>query len=441
MKNKFKHLKIFWLITYTLLVGFLLINIKYVVGVFQSVLAVFMPFIYGFILAYILSFPYNFFFNRCFYKIGVKRPKLIGLKKLLSMLCSYILCFGVVAFLIGILIPELSKSISNLINDIPMYAQSLKISANEFALMIKERFGYDLFDANNFNQLVNFLTGKDAQTFLKNFVDGAFPAAINFAEGFTTGLYNWIIGIVVSIYMLSSKEKLCRQCKALVVAFFSLKVSKKILQITDLCNKKCGKFIIGKIIDSLIIGVICFIGCTLFKFDYALLISVIVGVTNVIPFFGPFIGAIPCGFLLLLIDPMQCLWFVVFVVLLQQFDGNILGPKILGETVGISGFWILFSVIVGGGLFGLPGMLLGVPVFAVIYTLVDDSVTRRLKEKRSVQNLNYLSDKLDELESDISEQCEITENIQLPETEDFDDGSISESINDSDENIETSEEV
>ena len=179
----------------------------------------------------------------------------------------------------------------------------------------------------------------------------------------------------------------------------------------------------------------------MFKFDYALLISVIVGVTNVIPFFGPFIGAIPCGFLLLLIDPMQCLWFVVFVVLLQQFDGNILGPKILGETVGISGFWILFSVIVGGGLFGLPGMLLGVPVFAVIYTLVDDSVTRRLKEKRSVQNLNYLSDKLDELESDISEQCEITENIQLPETEDFDDGSISESINDSDENIETSEEV
>lgn len=441
MKNKFKHLKIFWLITYTLLVGFLLINIKYVAGVFQSVLAVFMPFIYGFILAYILSFPYNFFFNRCFYKIGVKRPKLLGLKKLLSLLCSYILCFGVVAFLIGILIPELSKSISNLINDIPMYAQSLKISANEFALMIKERFGYDLFDANNFNQLVNLLTGKDAQTFLKNFVDGAFPAAINFAEGFTTGLYNWIIGIVVSIYMLSSKEKLCRQCKALVVAFFSLKVSKKILQITDLCNKKCGKFIIGKIIDSLIIGVICFIGCTLFKFDYALLISVIVGVTNVIPFFGPFIGAIPCGFLLLLIDPMQCLWFVVFVVLLQQFDGNILGPKILGETVGISGFWILFSVIVGGGLFGLPGMLLGVPVFAVIYTLVDDSVTRRLKEKRSVQNLNYLSDKLDELESDISEQCEITENIQLPETEDFDDGSISESINDSDENIETSEEV
>lgn len=384
MKKNLKYLKIFGLITYTLLVAFLLINIKQVSTVVQSVVGVFMPFIYGFILAYILSFPYNFFYNKCFHKFGTKRAKLIKLKKPLSMLCAYIIIFGLLTFLIAILVPELSKSIANLINDIPIYAETAKVNIDKFFTSVQSQFGFDLYDASTIDKVINMLTGTDIQAFIQRFVSNAFPTVFNIAEGVTTGLYNWIIGIFVSLYMLSSKDKLCRQARAVVVAFCSLKVSKKILQITDLCNKKCGKFIIGKIIDSLIIGVICYIGLMIFKFDYALLISVIVGVTNVIPFFGPLIGAIPCAFLLLLIDPLQCFWFVVFVVVLQQFDGNFLGPKILGETVGISGFWILFSVIVGGGLFGLVGMLLGVPVFAVIYTLLDEGVTKRLKDKRDL---------------------------------------------------------
>ncbi len=418
MNKKFKYFKIFWLITYTLLVAFLLINIKQVGTVLQNIFAVFMPFIYGFILAYILSFPYNFFYDKCFSKIGSKREKLKKIKKPLALLTSYILCFGIIAFLVGILIPELSKSITKLVNDIPIYAQSIQNSTNDFIVMIRERFGYDLYDVETYDEILNFLTGKNAQNVVTNFISDLFPAALNFAGVFTTGLYNWIIGIVVSIYMLSSKEKLCRQARALVVAYLPLKASKKTLQITDLCNKKCGKFIIGKIIDSLIIGIICFIGLSIFKFDYALLISVIVGVTNVIPFFGPFIGAIPCAFLLLLIDPIQCLWFIVFVIILQQFDGNILGPKILGETVGISGFWILFSVIVGGGLFGLTGMLLGVPVFAVIYTLIDDGVTKRLKEKRSMYRINEISAELDALEADIFEQSNISESEESSDDSD-----------------------
>lgn len=409
MKKKFNYLKIFWLITYTLVVAFLLINIKQVAVVVKDVFGVFMPFIYGFILAYILSFPYNFFHDRCFKKIGTKREKLKRLKKPLSLLISYLLCFGIVGLLVGILIPELTKSITSLVEDIPIYMQSIQTSANEFVIMIRERFGYDLYDEKTYNEVLSFLTGKDAQDVLKNFISNVFPTALNFAEGFTTGIYNWVIGIVVSIYMLSTKDKLCRQSKAVVVAFLPLKSSKKVLQIADLCNKKCGKFIIGKIIDSFIIGLICFVGMSIFKFDYALLISVVVGVTNVIPFFGPFIGAIPCAFLLLLIDPMQCFWFVVFIIILQQFDGNILGPKILGDTVGISGFWILFSVIIGGGLFGVVGMLLGVPVFAVIYTLIDDGVTRRLKQKSSMYKINELSAQLDALDADISEQSNLSE--------------------------------
>ena len=398
MKQKFKKFNAFWLVTYALILAFLLINIKYVVNFFGEVVDVFMPFIYGFILAYILSFPYNFLHDKCFSKIGTKRPKLKRIKKPLAMTLTYILCFGIIGALVGILIPELSKSITNLVAEIPVYAENLKVSVEELVVMVREQFGYDLYDESTYKEVINFLTGKDAQVLVNDFISEAFPAAFSFAGVFTTGLYNWIIGIVVSIYMLASKDKLCKQAKAVVVAYLPIKVSRFIVKITNMSHSKCGKFIIGKIIDSAIIGLICFIGLSIFKFDYALLISVIVGVTNVIPFFGPFIGAIPCALLLLLIDPIQCFWFVIFVLLLQQFDGNFLGPKILGDTVGISGFWILFSVIIGGGLFGVVGMLLGVPVFAVVYTLISEGVFNRLKKKIALSKLEDISVELDTLE-------------------------------------------
>ena len=388
-KNKFSNA--FWFVTYILIAAFLLINIKTVGNIIGTVLSVFTPFIYGFVLAYILSFPYKFFMNRCFYKIGTKRPKLLGLKKALSMVLSYLLCFGIIAFLIGILVPQLSNSVASLVDDVPIYAQSLQKTFNSVVSFIDSQFDYNLYENISTDGIVKFFVGTDIKGFISDLFANAFPAALNFAEG----LYNWIIGIIVSMYMLATMDKLCYQARAVVVEFLPLKVNKSLLRITDLCNKKCGKFIIGKIIDSLIIGVICFIGLSIFKFDYALLISVIVGTTNIIPFFGPFIGAIPCALLLLLIDPLQCFWFIVFVIVLQQFDGNVLGPKIIGESVGISGFWILFSVIVGGGLFGLPGLLLGVPVFAVIYTLVDEGVTKRLRLKRDVlvsENLDSVED-------------------------------------------------
>ena len=181
--------------------------------------------------------------------------------------------------------------------------------------------------------------------------------------------------------LLSGKERLTRQFKIAAVAYLPEKVHKRLFKIADVFNNKCGKFIVGKIIDSFIIGLMCFIGLSIFRFHYPLLISVIIGVCNMIPFFGPIIGAIPTTFLLLIINPWEALGFLVFIIVLQQFDGNILGPKILGETVGISGFWIMFSVIVGGGLFSVPGMLLGVPVFAAIYTLVEEGAERRLKKK------------------------------------------------------------
>lgn len=398
MKKKYKKSNIFLIVTYVILLCFLLLNIKYVIAVLGKIVDVFMPFIYGFILAYILSFPYNFFHNRCFKKIGSKKEKFKTLRKTLSLICSYILGFGIIGFLIGVLVPQLAENVLNLVENIPTYAESVQGVMNDFVAFVNDKFGYNLYDKGTYNQVLDVVLGTNAQETLGNFLSKVFPSVISFAEVFTTSVYNWIIGIVVSIYMLGNKEKLCYQARAITVAYLPLKWSRKVLRITDMCNKKCGRFLIGKIIDSLIIGVICFIGLSIFNFDYALLISVIVGVTNVIPFFGPFIGAIPCALLLLFIDPIQSLWFIVFVIILQQFDGNVLGPKILGETVGVSGFWILFSVIIGGGLFGLPGMLLGVPVFAVIYTLVDEGVTKRLHAKK-----NLLVKELDTTQKEITE--------------------------------------
>ncbi|MDO4748802.1 MAG: AI-2E family transporter, partial [Eubacteriales bacterium] len=283
-------------------------------SVFSTVLDVVMPFIYGFILAYILSFPYNFFYNKCFRKVGLKHEKLKKVKKPLAMLLAYVVCFGIFAFLVGILIPELYNSIVSLVEELPGYMENVKEYMTDILAFIKDKFGFDLYSEDNYNNFMSYLTGKSSSEIINTAITEIFPAALNFASGFATGLYNWIIGIFVSVYMLSSKDKLCRQLRSVVVAYLPLKISRKTIQITELCNKKCGKFLIGKIIDSAIVGVMCFIGLSIFRFDYALLISVVIGITNVIPFFGPFLGAIPCAFLLLLVDPMESFWFIIFII-------------------------------------------------------------------------------------------------------------------------------
>jgi len=186
---------------------------------------------------------------------------------------------------------------------------------------------------------------------------------------------------VIAIYMLLSKEKFLAQSKKVMVALFPEKRCNRILEVARRTNRIFSGFVLGKIIDSAIIGIICYIVMSIIRLPYPMLISVIVGVTNVIPFFGPLIGAIPSAFLILLIDPLQCVIFIAFIVILQQFDGNILGPRILGDSVGLSSFWILISITVFSGIFGFAGMVLGVPVFAVMYMLLSDLVSRKLKEK------------------------------------------------------------
>lgn len=385
MKNlKIKNIML--VILFTTLLIFFFIHINDVLKILDYIFKVLAPILYGLVIAYLLNYPYKLFYNHAFKKMGTKHKWLKKLKKPLSLLLAYIIIFGVVIFLVSTLIPELSSSITTLVDNIPMYEQAVKDASDSIAAFINKTTGYNLYEFATYSNIVGLITGNDTTEFIKNIFTNYVPSAFSTVLGIGTGLYNWIIGIIISIYLLAGKDRLIRQFKIATVAYLPEKIYKRLFKIGDVFNNKCGKFIVGKIIDSFIIGLMCFIGLSIFRFHYPLLISVIIGLFNMIPFFGPIIGAIPTTFLLLIINPWEALGFIVFIIVLQQFDGNILGPKILGETVGISGFWIMFSVIVGGGLFGVPGMLLGVPIFAAIYTLVEEGAERRLKKKEISAN-------------------------------------------------------
>ena len=211
------------------------------------------------------------------------------------------------------------------------------------------------------------------------------------AEAILTGVMGTLgtmvdifVALVICVYILNSKEIFVAQSRKLILAVFKTERAEKIFELGKISNQTFGGFINGKIIDSAIIGILCFIAMTVLNIPMTMLISVVIGVTNIIPFFGPFIGAIPSIIILLIVEPIAAIKFGIMVLILQQLDGNIIGPKILGKTTKLASFWVMFAIIVGGGLFGFPGMILGVPVFAILYTYISRGVNNRLKEKQLV---------------------------------------------------------
>ena len=377
-------------IGFAALLYFAIIYFNTVWSMFTSTISVLTPFVYGLIIAYILKFPYNFFHDKVFKNMGTKHKALLSAKKPLAVITTYLISIMVIVFLMLIIIPSLINSFSELAKSISQYAATFEEAVQKFVdwanatLGLSISLGDGLFDI--INKFVGMISGGNITETIKQLSTTVFPEIFSAAKVVSYGAYNWIIGIVASIYFVSNKDVMCEQVKKLTKAYAPQKWQDKIFEVAKMSNEVCGNFIIGRVIDSLIMGVLCYIVLLVFRFDYALLISVVFGVTNVIPFFGPFLGAIPSGFLLLMIDPMECLWFVVIILILQQIDGNIIGPKIIGDKIGISGFWILFSIIVGSGLFGVFGMILGVPVFVIIYNLLGKDVNKRL-----LKNKEYIS--------------------------------------------------
>lgn len=394
MKNdKFrKHL--YWGVTAFVVLAlmvvliFLLVRGASVKALFGLLSSILMPIIYGAVLAYLLTPVFNWVRNRVDKGLegSVKTEKTRkSIARTAAMFASILMLVVIVFGLISMLIPQLISSIVGIVDAMPTSIRNLQIWLEQLLVDNPE---LESMVMPYYDTGVNYL-----QDWVSKVV---VPNLSNIIGGLSMGVYNVLIalknvliGVIVMVYLLNMKEKLITQAKMIVYSAFPLKVANKVVEEVRYTHKVFGGFIIGKLVDSLIIGIMCFVLLSLMNMPYVLLVSVIVGVTNVIPFFGPFIGAIPSAFLILLVSPMKCLYFIGFILLLQQFDGNVLGPKILGDSTGISSFWVLFSILLFGGLFGFIGMIIGVPTFAVIYRLFTELVTYLLGKKNLSQDIRY----------------------------------------------------
>ena len=381
-ENKYFHLGILILSVVTIGIVMLavVLNLEAVGKIFKTIGNVLSPLVVGFVLAYLMN-PLMNFLDRRLRPLLVKKMKKEEKAVRLSRVCSLIFAVAVFGFLVyefcALLLPQLYESILGIVNNFSAYYSVVEGWVMAFLAdnPVMQEYARTLM-----NEFVVFLTNW-ANT-------GLLPSLEAIVNGLTSSVMSVIgaaldllIGLCAAVYMLWGRDTFLAQSKKCIVALCKPRAADHLLDLGRRIHKVFSGFIIGKIVDSMIIGVLCYIGVLILKMPYPALIATVVGVTNVIPFFGPFIGAIPCAFLILLVDPLKAVYFSLFVLALQQLDGNVIGPRILGDTIGISGFWVLVSITVAGGLFGFAGMVLGVPVFAVMYMLVTDLVNSRLQAK------------------------------------------------------------
>ncbi len=322
--------------------------------------AILSPFVWGAVIAYLLDFIVR----------ALDHGFLRG-RRAVRVLLAYVIAAFFIGALLMLLVPQLVSSVKMLITNIPAYFSSME----QYISVLQNH----LSDSAQLEKLLG--SYEEVLKAITDAISGLFPHVINYGMALGSGLVSTLTALMFSIYMLLDKEKLLKQAKKLVFTFLPETHARRTLRVLARTNQTFGGFIGGKIIDSLIIGVLCFIICAILRIPYALLVSVVVGCTNVIPVFGPFLGAIPCAFILLIVNPFSSVEFLIMILILQQFDGNVLGPKILGESTGLSALWVLFSIIVGGSLLGFVGMLIGVPAFAVIYSLIAEYTDIRLAKK------------------------------------------------------------
>ncbi|MGE9974971.1 AI-2E family transporter [Coprococcus catus] len=358
---------------------FALLRLDSITNAVSMVIDVLKPILYGMVIAYLLN-PIVKQVDRILVPRLEKYMQKNRAKKCsrgIGVILSLVFLFALITALCNMLIPELVKSIRDLIITLPGQLNNVvdwfnHLQASDTAMGILMRNALEEGTTTLQNWLRTDLMPQ-VNTIMSNLTVGVL--------NILNEVLNFLIGLIVSVYLLFSKEQYSAQCKKMTYAFFKTNHANMLLHLTKKSNEIFGGFIIGKIIDSAIIGVLCFIGLSLIKMPYTLLVSVIVGVTNVIPFFGPYIGAIPSAFLILLSDPKKGLYFIIFILVLQQIDGNVIGPKILGNSTGLSPFWVVFSILIGGGMFGFVGMIMGVPTFAVIYYIISMITSQRLERK------------------------------------------------------------
>lgn len=374
-------------------------------------LVILMPVIDGIILAYLLTPLVNATERRIvkpFFrgiKVNIKKPH----RRMLSIFITYLLVLTCIYAFFSIVIPQIFNSIKTIIEQFPTYVDTLTIWISK------------LLDDNpviekNVTGLINKYS-VDFEYFVNSKI---IPQINNVIMTISLSVYsilkefwNLIIGFIISIYLIASKEQFAAQAKKIAYAFLPLETSNRFISNVRFANKTFGGFFVGKILDSIIIGIICFIVTNILGTPFCVLISVIIGLTNIIPFFGPFLGAIPSILLILFVSPVQAFYFLIFIIILQQIDGNIIGPKILGNSTGLSSFWVIFAITLFGGIWGVIGMILGVPIFAVIFAFIKSLVETRLSARElPPETSKYL--RLLYINIENKEFVEFPENVKKP---------------------------
>lgn len=395
MKIKFNNKYIKWgftgfmVIASSILFGYIIFNGAKLLADIRNLFSLFLPVFVGFIVAYLLTPIMNFIEQQILYPI-LKKCKVKDLSKhknwvrAVSILLTYIIVFVVIYSIIAMMVSQIVPSIENIIANFDTYIRDVTAWLNKLSVGGDELYGtFATIFTRLMVELDKWLTDT-LNVVLNSF--GEFIKTFSLSLINTLGvLWDIIIGFVISVYVLASKETFISQAKKCIYALFERNYANHALDSLRFTHRTFIGFISGKIIDSLIIGIMCFIGTSILQTPYAALVSLIVGITNIIPFFGPYLGAIPSAILILIVDlnnPLNCVYFCIFILALQQFDGNVLGPRILGDSTGLSGFWVIFSITIFGAVLGIPGMIIGVPTFAVLYAAIRALINSSLKKKQ-----------------------------------------------------------
>ncbi|CEP82324.1 AI-2E family transporter [Paraclostridium sordellii] len=360
--------------TYIVVLAFLLLNINSVLKILGQSLSVFKPFIIGIAIAFLINIPMKCFEKRLITPL-LKKSRLKNSKifaRILSLLLTLIILFVLISSFVNFVIPQLVKSTSSLVSGVPQYIDTLQSYATNYFSHIKLSDSMHTNILSGMETLSNFVV-KFANYFISNILGITFSI--------TSAITNFLIGFIIAIYILLSKEKLLIQCKKVTYAFLSEKNANRAIDVSHLVCHKFSRFIAGQCTDGVILGTLCFIGMSIFKMPYALLVSTLIAIADLIPIFGTFIGTAIAAFIIFMVKPITALYFIIMIVVIQQIEGNLVYPFVVGNSIGLSSFWILVPIFVGSSTFGVLGIIIGVPLFSVIYTLASGYINKRLEDK------------------------------------------------------------
>ena len=343
----------------------------------SNIIGIIMPFFVGFGIAFVLNGPLKLVENRLLVGMN-KNARGKRFKRPVALVITYFLFLVLVSFVVSLILPQIGASVSALLNNLPGYINKLQ----EAIVLFSKQYG---ISGDVFGSFMG--TWEEILTQVGAFISTALPQVMNITMSITSGVSNLLIGLIVSVYMLAGKERFSAQLKRVLGAYLPELYKNRALRLGDIAYTTFNGFISGQLLDACIVGVLCFVGMKLLPLSpaintYMVLISTIIAITNIIPIFGPYIGAVPCTFIILMVDFKSALWFVAMIVAIQMVDGNIILPKIVGDSIGLSGFWVMFAILLGGGLLGVVGMVLGIPTFATAYKVFQIITAKRIAEKR-----------------------------------------------------------